>query len=170
MRVFQETQRFTQWPVRLASFGILGFLIFALYRWYVVKETVGNVSVEDTTGQLVVLTVLGLVLLLLFSLQLKTEIDERGIHYRFIPFHFKDQTIPWNEIQDCYVRTYSPIMEYGGWGYRISLKKGKAFNVSGNKGIQIVLKSGKKILIGTQNGSEATLVIERYLKKKHEGI
>ena len=170
MRVFSETQRFTQWPIRLASLGILGFLIFALYRWYVIKEAVGNVNADDTTGQLVVLSVLGLVILLFFILQLKTEIDEKGIHYRYIPFHFKDHTIPWNDIEKCFVRTYSPIMEYGGWGYRISLKRGKAYNVSGSKGIQIVLKSGKKILIGTQNGSEATLVINRYLKKEHERI
>lgn len=68
------------------------------------------------------------------------------------------------------MRTYSPIKEYGGWGYRITLKNGKAFNVTGNKGIQLVLKSGKKLLIGTQQESEASLVINRYLKKYDEGI
>ena len=166
MRVFKETQKFNQWPMRLIYLGLLAFLLFSLYQWFVAKVAVGNVPPGDATGQVVVIVVLLLTLLLFFLLQLKTEIDERGIHYRFIPFHFRNKTIPWNDITACYVRTYSPIMEYGGWGYRISLRNGKAYNVSGNKGIQLVLKSGKKILIGTQKESEATMIISRYLKKE----
>ncbi len=170
MRVFQETQKFNQWPMRLASLGILAFLMYSLYQWFVAKAAVGHVSPEDTMGQLVVIVVLSFTLLLFYIIQLKTEIDERGIHYRFLPFHFKNKTIPWADIKECYVRNYSPIMEYGGWGYRITLKNGKAFNVSGNRGIQLVLRSGKKILIGTQKESEAAMIIDRYLKKKNEGI
>lgn len=166
MRIFQETQKFNQWPMRLISLGLSAFLLFSLYQWFVAKDAVGNVPPDDDIGQLVVVLVLALTLLLFYLLQLKTEIDERGVHYKFLPFHFKNKTIPWKDIKECYVRTYSPIMEYGGWGYRISLKNGKAFNVSGSKGIQLILKSGKKILIGTQKESEATLVIHRYLKKE----
>ena len=71
-------------------------------------------------------------------------------------------------MEKCYVRIYSPIKEYGGWGYRTSLgkKKGSAFNVKGNKGIQIEFKTGKKLLVGTQKESEATQVIHRYFDKK----
>ncbi|MFT4831333.1 MAG: hypothetical protein ACI815_000980 [Psychroserpens sp.] len=170
MRVFQETQRFNQWYVRLISLGLLAFLLFSLYQWFVAKIAVGNVLPDDSIGQLVVILVLVLTLMLFYLVQLKTEIDERGVHFRFIPFHFKIKTFSWEDIKVCHVRTYSPIMEYGGWGYKITLKNGNAFNVSGNKGIQLVLKSGKKILIGTQKESEATLVITRYLKKKDEGI
>ncbi|MEB8330466.1 hypothetical protein OO009_13970 [Flavobacteriaceae bacterium KMM 6897] len=166
MRVFQETQRFNQWPVRLISLGLLAFLLFSLYKWFVAKVAVGNVLPDDSIGQLVVILVLVLTLMLFHLLQLKTEIDERGIHYRFLPFHFKDKTISWEDIRKCHVRTYRPIMEYGGWGYRITIKNGKAFNVSGNKGIQLVLNSGKKILIGTQKEAEASLAIKRYLKKE----
>lgn len=166
MRVFQETQKFNQWPMRVISLGLTAFLLFSLYQWFVANDAVGNVPPDDSIGQLVVVLVLALTLLLFFLLQLKTEIDERGIHYKFLPFHFNNKTVPWGDIKECYVRTYSPIMEYGGWGYRITIKNGKAFNVSGNKGIQLVLKSGKKILIGTQKESEATVVIDRYLKKE----
>jgi hypothetical protein len=53
-------------------------------------------------------------------------------------------------------------MEYGGWGYRVGGKKsGIAFNVSGNMGVQIELKNGKKILLGTRKPKEA----EEALKK-----
>ncbi|MEJ1223929.1 hypothetical protein [Sediminicola sp. 1XM1-17] len=165
MRVFQETQRFSQWPMRLIFLSVLGLLLFSLYQWFIANKVVGNVPPEDGIGQLIVIGVLVPTLLLLALLRLQTEIDERGIHYRFTPFHFKNKTMSWEQIEECYVRTYSPIMEYGGWGYRISLKKGTAYNVSGNKGIQIVLKSGKKILLGTRKELEASQVIERYFKK-----
>lgn len=69
-------------------------------------------------------------------------------------------------MEKCYVRTYSPIREYGGWGFRQALgEKGKAYNVKGNKGIQIQLKTGKNILIGTQKEKDAQQVINRNFKK-----
>ena len=72
--------------------------------------------------------------------------------------------IPWKDIEECYVRQYSPLREYGCWGIRFGLN-GKAYNVKGNKGIQVKLKSGKKILFGTQNEIEVKDVIQLYFKK-----
>ena len=46
-------------------------------------------------------------------------------------------------------RQYKPIREYGGWGIRYG-RGGKAYNVSGNKAVQLVLKNGKRLLIGSQ--------------------
>ena len=43
--------------------------------------------------------------------------------------------------------------------------KGVAYNVSGNKGLQIVLKSCKKILIGTQKPEE----IEKFANQLMRG-
>jgi hypothetical protein len=58
------------------------------------------------------------------------------------------------------VRKYSPIKEYGGWGFRYGFKNGKAYNISGNMGLQLILKNGDRILIGTQKPEE----LETYLK------
>lgn len=44
-------------------------------------------------------------------------------------------------------------LEYGGWGVRFG-KGGKAFNVSGNRGLKLYLKSGRSLLIGTQKDKE----------------
>lgn len=96
-----------------------------------------------------------LTMALLSSLKLYTRIDSMGVHYRMKPFHFKEQTIPWEEIDQIHVRKYSPILEYGGWGMRYG-RNGKAFNVRGNYGIQIVKKNGKKVLIGTQRPEDAS--------------
>ena len=53
-------------------------------------------------------------------------------------------------MSEYYAREYKPLREYGGWGIRCSLKRGKAYNVSGNKGVQLVFKNGKQLLIGSQ--------------------
>jgi hypothetical protein len=95
-----------------------------------------------------------LTMALLGSLKLYTRIDADGVHYRMFPFHFREQTLPWEEVDQIHVRQYSPILEYGGWGIRYG-RNGKAFNVRGNYGIQIVKKNGKRLLIGTQRPDEA---------------
>jgi hypothetical protein len=164
MRVFSETQRFNQWWLQLFFTALLLFLGYATYNWYILHEPVGNVAPTDSIGQLIVIVSILPILILFYYLKLRTEIDESGISYQFLPFHFSHKKIVWTDIQNCYVRTYNPIMEYGGWGFRTSLGNGKAFNIKGNKGIQIVFKSGKKLLIGTQKPEQAKNVIALYLK------
>jgi hypothetical protein len=92
---------------------------------------------------------------MLWSLKLYTRIDAEGVHFRMTPFHFKEQVIYWDEIDQIHVRKYSPILEYGGWGIRVGLRNGRAYNVRGNYGIQIVKKNGKRLLLGTQKPDEA---------------
>ena len=76
-----------------------------------------------------------------------TRIDEKGIHYRFFPFHRKEKIILWTEIQIAQVRKYDAISEYGGWGLKggFGKKYGTAINTKGNIGIQLVLTNSKKL-------------------------
>ncbi len=90
-----------------------------------------------------------LISLLIGSTTLKTSIDKNGIEYRFFPLHFKTQRINWNSVEKYEVIRYHPIRDYGGWGIRYG-RKGKAYNVSGDRGLQLHLNNGKNILIGTQ--------------------
>jgi hypothetical protein len=61
-----------------------------------------------------------------------------------------------------YVRQYSAITEYGGWGLRLGLfGKGQAYNVSGDKGIQLEFTNNKKLLIGTNKAEELTAVLKK---------
>ena len=88
-----------------------------------------------------------------YFMELRTEFDEEGIGYQFYPFHGSMRQISWDEIDEVWVRTYRPIREYGGWGIRYGFK-GIAYNVRGNHGVQIILKDGSRILIGTQMADE----------------
>lgn len=94
-----------------------------------------------------------LILVLFHQMHLVTEIDSLGISYRFFPFHQKKRALRWEEIERIELKKYSPIFDYGGWGIR-GFSDDKAYNISGNVGIQLYLKNGKKILIGTQKPQE----------------
>ncbi|MEX0275754.1 MAG: DUF6141 family protein [Flavobacteriaceae bacterium] len=168
MRVFNERQWFNQWWLQLLNLGLLGLLGYMLYSWYIVEKPTGNVASDDHVAQWIVIPIMVLSILIMYIFKLSTSIDEKGIRYRFFPFHRSFRTVPWSDMQSCSVRTYSPITEYGGWGLKGISKKNRAVNVKGNQGIQIVLKNGDKLLIGTQRSKEAQQVIDRYFKTTYQ--
>jgi TATA-box binding protein (TBP) (component of TFIID and TFIIIB) len=65
------------------------------------------------------------------------------------------------------VREYAPLSEYGGWGLRYSVNHGKAYNVSGNQGVQLFFTNGKKLLIGTQKPEEITAILKQINQLKN---
>ena len=113
MRIFNETQRFTQWWLQLINLVLLGLLVYAVYNWFFLNKAVGNVSTDNHSEQIIALAVIPLSLLLIYLFKLETTIDEIGIHYQFLPINLAKKTIRWSELKNCYVRTYKPIAEYG---------------------------------------------------------
>ena len=69
---------------------------------------------------------------------------------------------PFHSIQKVEAVTYSPIMEYGGWGLRYG-RKGKAYNVSGNKAVFLTLCNEKNVLIGSQKHGELYFFINQMM-------
>ncbi|MFN5416587.1 MAG: hypothetical protein ACK5B9_05980 [Flavobacteriia bacterium] len=159
--LFSEKQKFTQWWLFLLLFGISGLFIYALYIQLVVGTPFGDKPIGN--GGLIAISIFVLNLnALFFATRLETQIDHKGIYVRFYPFQRKMRFYAWQEIQKAEVRTYKPLQEYGGWGIRYGFRgNGKAYNVSGNEGLQLELKSGEKFLIGTRKGEELNLVIEK---------
>ena len=145
MTDFKETQRFTQWWLWLILIGTWGSIIYA----FVQEPPQTNVAYW-VTG----LIAIGLPILF-WQMRLTTRVSSDGIRVRFVPFHFKEQFYPWDSIESAQVRTYSPLREYGGWGIKYGFNgQGKVYNVSGNHGLQLIFKSGEKLLIGTQKPEE----------------
>jgi hypothetical protein len=88
-------------------------------------------------------------------MKLETSIDINGISVRFYPFHLKKKHFNWDQLECCFIRTYKPVIEYGGWGIRKTFSgKGTAYNVKGKVGLQLVFKNGDRLLIGTQKAEE----------------
>ncbi len=166
MRIFKEEQRFTQ-PLIIVILIMSATVVVGLTT----KEYLSEGSNMSSTELLTVIGTFLAFTLPIFFFKLITRVDEKGIHYRFVPFHGKYRTISWKDIKTAYVRKYDAITEYGGWGLKGFLsKKGRAINVKGNIGIQLELKNSKLLLIGTQKEYEVKKVLETYQSKlQHEG-
>lgn len=157
---YEETQRFNQ--VWLWSLLIIISVILIIK----VPISILNSSSDDPLSTHEIISILLTLCFvigingLFYALRLRTKINQDGISFTFKPFINKPKVFKWENIKEAYVRKYKPIWEYGGWGIRYGMK-GRAYNTSGNKGIQLILNSGKKILIGTHKPEE----LENFLKK-----
>ena len=160
MRIFKEQQRFNQWWLHLIiALTFAGWLLL-LFRGIEKTDNVAEIATLLLFGILLVLVTLGIL-----SLRLETKIDSSGVTARFFPLVFITRHYKWNEIEEIFVRKYSPFAEYGGWGVRGS-KKARAYNVSGNNGIQIVTRDNKKFLIGTKKPEIAKQIISYYRNRQ----
>lgn len=170
--LFREEQRFRQkwlWALILPSLLLpLGIILYTTIRQYTTGIPVGNhhTSIEnDILGFTIVLIVEGGVLWLLYAARLITELRTVGLYVQFFPFHFRFHKIELNEVQSFTARKYNPIGEYGGWGIRYGVK-GKAYNVSGNYGVEFQYRNGKHLLIGSQKSEEFAKALEQILPGK----
>jgi hypothetical protein len=68
--------------------------------------------------------------------------------------------IPLRHIARAYARRYHPLKEYGGWGIRNG-REGRAFTLGGRDGVQLVLRSGTRVLIGSRQAEELASAIRR---------
>lgn len=140
---FVEIQKFTQWWLWVFLLGLAIIPAYGIYRQLILGKPFGNNPMSDTG---LILFFLGYLLFLAFFLylELRTEIDAKGIRVRLRPL--SSRTFRWEEIQEVEPVTYGFV----GYGLRLSLKYGTVYNVKGNKGLAIRLKSGGRYLIGTQ--------------------
>jgi hypothetical protein len=153
---FKELQK-----VNLTWKWIFFIGLYVLMLWALVEQFKVNGDIPATISILFSLIILMLFNCIVIVMRLDTKIDETGISYRFKPFHSKPREIRWDVIADFYLRDYKPLREFGGYGIQRRRGKGRAFTISGNKGLQLVLKDGKKILIGTQKPKELKLLIDK---------
>ena len=164
MKIFREEQRFTQTWILLLLIISGAILILIVLNTYIKDNS--QVSLTEVVSTI---SISLFVTILIFLFKLTTRIDENGIHYKFFPFHLRLKTISWSEIEKVYVRKYKAISEYGGWGLKGGFfwnkSKGNAINVSGDIGIQLELKNGKKLLIGTNQEQQAKQVLFNYSTK-----
>ena len=104
--------------------------------------------------------IMGALVWLFIRFKLTTEVRTDAICFKFPPLLYKWKTVKKEDIATFEIRKYKPISEFGGWGIKGGFKS-KAYTVSGDIGLQLLLKNDKKVLIGTQRA----VVIEAAMKK-----
>ncbi|MES2557095.1 MAG: hypothetical protein V4604_13145 [Bacteroidota bacterium] len=159
--LFSENQRFKQWWLWLILLAVDALFLFGVVQQVVLGNQFGDNPMSDTGLCIVAGMMLVITLIFGFS-QLQTIITEEGVFVRLMPFHFRFRRYTWDQFSNMYIREYSPITEYGGWGLRHSISGyGKAYNMAGKQGLQLVFQNGKKLLIGTQKAEELKAVLEK---------
>ncbi len=166
---FSEEQKFDQWWMKLLLFGATLAAIGPMYYGTLLQIGSGKPWGDEpmsNTGliimDIVTTLIMGAVIYLVFGSKLITTIREDGIYIKFKPLLYRDRFIPIGDIEKFEVRKYKPVREYGGWGVKHGrLRRGRAYNVKGNWGLQLWLKGNKKLLIGTQR----TEAIKRAMNK-----
>ncbi|MBN1218668.1 MAG: hypothetical protein JXM69_07060 [Anaerolineae bacterium] len=155
--VFREVQKISQ--LWWATLIILGATIIPWYGF--IQQIIYGRPFGNKPSPNWVITLLWLLLgiglpVLWFTSKLIVEVKDNHLYLRYVPFISRQ--IPLANIKHYQTRTYRPIREYGGWGIR-GWGKHRAYNVSGNKGVELELIDGQKIMIGSQKPEELALAI-----------
>lgn len=153
---FEEEQRFDQWWLKLIMIAATVVTLGPFYYGSIMQLGSGipwGDKPMTNTGlifmDIVITLIMAGVVWLIFGARLITIIKKDGIHIKFKPFYLKERLIKPETIEEFKVREYKPVVDYGGWGIKHG-RKGEAINISGKIGLQLWLKNGKKLLIGTR--------------------
>ncbi len=158
---FIEIQYFRQWWLISAMLLPAALFGYGIVQQIFLGKPFGDHPLPDVGLLLAFLAFLVFFMWFFLALRLETEVSADGLYYKFRGIHFKRQILRWDEIEVAESVLYKPILEYGGWGIRYGFH-GKAYSVSGNKGVQVKTRSGVKILIGTQQPDELMQTLRLY--------
>ena len=146
MTYFHEDQRFRESWLWLA---IAVPIVFAV--WLLVVTPGAPASAAIT----VVLVGIGVTLLFAVA-RLETTVTGDRVVVRFHGL-WPTRSIRLDDI-DEYAPAHYTMWDSGGWGVHLGLA-GMTYNVSGNEGVRFRLKSGARLLVGTQHPGELAAAI-----------
>lgn len=156
--IFREQQHLRQWWVWLLVVGVAGFGWWQMVQQLILGHPVGDEPLPDWAVWIVwALIGVGLPALIL-SMRLVTEVTSEQVTVSFRPFH--SRVIPLTDITQATARTYSPVKEYGGWGIKGWSKRNVAYNMNGDRGVQLVLTGDRRVLIGSDRPEELARAID----------
>lgn len=170
--LYQERDGFRGTFVWYTMMAVTLFMLWTFgrgfYQQIMLGEPWGNNPMSDSTLIVVFISTVVFIVIIFIIVdihKLEIQVDEGGIRYKFFPYFRSFRTVHKEQIKEIYVRKYRPIMEYGGWGYRLGFARGRAYNIRGRWGLQLTFKDGKKLLLGTQKPIELDKVIDQVKTK-----
>lgn len=122
-----------------------------IIRFYIENQTYNSIEFYISIGG----TVFFLFLTIFFLISsLLTYVDGSGIYVRFIPLQRRYKFFAWDDVEKMYFRKFRLFSEFGLGGLTSSLNPDGSYTMSGNIGIQLILKNGRKVFIGTNRPDE----------------
>jgi hypothetical protein len=147
---FREVQRLWVWVLFLVALAAPAVILI----WAMRRALPGH-AVPDRTLYLVCGPVAFLAFWFLLG-RLITEVRDNALSIRFFLL-WPERIIPWEDIRRVEVVAYDAT-SYGGWGVRWGAG-GMAYTVSGGQVVRIQLKTGKEVLLGSQQPYELARAI-----------
>ena len=155
--LFEEVQGATNNTVKF--FRITGFLFVFALIFNLIRQ---HGTITNSTQILVVGTLICGLVVMMGNIKMTTIIKEDGIYVSYKPFQPRFVKFEWANIQTAYMRKVNPLVEFRGWGIKYG-PMGKGYLVAGNAGLQLQLKDGTMILIGTQKLEEMEDAVKKMI-------
>ena len=137
---------------------LMGLLVLAMI--FVVFVTTVAV-VFSRPGDALLLAIAPAVVVLVAALislsHLDVDVTDQGVTIAF-RYLWPTRRIRFAEIIGLGVRRYNPLLEYGGWGVRLG-PRGWGYMTTGNEGVQLRLRKGMPVLIGSARPRELEAAI-----------
>ena len=156
--VFREAQRFRQWWVWLIVAGVAAVGWWGFIQQVVFGRPFGD-NPAPTWAMVLIWVVFGWGFPAFFLLlRLVVEVTADAVVVGFRPL--SRRVLPIGEIEHVEARQYNALVEYGGWGVKGWSRQKMAYNVRGNRGVELTLRDGRRIMLGSQRSEELAAAIE----------
>jgi hypothetical protein len=153
--VYRESQKMDDMIlyILLAALAVINLILYRMVQ-----------TTDEMYFQLSLATMI--IFIFIFKLfRLDTLYTNKGLYYRFFPFHRNEKLISWDQIESAKLVTIRPLRDYGGYGIRYNFKS-KAYIMKGCDAVQISWNDGRKpLIIGIQNPEEIHMLLAQWLPK-----
>ena len=162
---FEEVQPFRQIWIHIIVLTITLMTWYGAIQQLIFKEPFGNNPASDSL-MFVLWLAIGIGFPLFFySMKLITQVRSNGLYVKFFPFHLSFKRFAFDKLRSYQAIEYRPLRDYGGWGIRYGLR-GKAYNVSGTRGVMIEFTDGNRLMIGSQRSEEMAMAIREGVRRQ----
>jgi hypothetical protein len=151
MPLFHEEQPFRQLRLRILT-AIPSVVMTLLAVWQVgLGQHLGKEPMSD--GSLIGWAIfLWLVYLRLVTVKLVTELRQGELRVRMRGL-WRSHRIPLSDVKSVQASTFDAARDWGGYGIR-STRRGTAYLAGGDQGVELEMKNGAVVLIGSRRSSE----------------
>ena len=154
---FREVQKFRQWWIWLVVYGIVALMWWGFVEQIILGRPWGTKPAPDWMLWLTWL-LFGIGFPIFFHrVRLIVEVDDQGVRVRYPPFTTRQ--FDFADIEHIEARSYKPVKEYGGWGIKGWSLNRIAYNVSGRQGVDLTLRDGRQVMLGSQKPAELAAAI-----------
>jgi hypothetical protein len=155
---FREVQRFDQWWLAPLVLGIAALGWWSFVQQILLGRPFGSDPAPDW-GVWLIWLLAGVGLPWAWRRgRLVIELADGHVSARIAPL--PGQRIPLHAITNIEPRRYHPIREFGGWGIRWASGGRRAWSASGDRGVELTLADGGRVLLGSADPQALAAAIE----------